>query len=346
LGKELFANLMPISFEDSYIKISGFTAKPQMTTRTLTKQYIFVNQRRVTDKGIVAAVKSSYGTLIEKTVYPIYILFLTMPYEVVDVNVHPKKDEVRVMDHMLTYDSIQRAFAQTLAKNNITFNNNQWDEMKSSTDSFAGKLLKEQKLPWTLLKNVKTDTSQIIQIHNLYLLAATTNGMAIIDQHAAHERILYEQFLEEFLHQKKKEAFVTLPKPQVMEFGLSESELLLEHEKTFEQAGFIIEHFKGTTFLLTALPKLFHDRNYKKLIQEMLEDLEQEKLKDLDTISYTMLAYLACRGAIKAGDPLTKKQGKDLLEQLEKTPNNATCPHGRPTKMLFDLEMIHKLFKR
>ena len=97
---------------------------------------------------------------------------------------------------------------------------------------------------------------------------------------------------------------------------------------------------------MRSLPVLFQDRDYVVLIKEILEDLQNDNKKEVDSITKRMIAYLACHAAIKAGDQLTKKQAKDLLEQLEKTPNNAACPHGRPTRIAVDLERINKLFKR
>jgi len=121
---------------------------------------------------------------------------------------------------------------------------------------------------------------------------------------------------------------------------------LQEHLPMFQKLGWGIEHFKNNSFLLRSMPVLFQDRDYVQLLREILTDLHEGSLQAIDEISHKMIAYLACRGAIKAGDRLTKKQAKDLIEQLAEVSNNATCPHGRPTKVAIDLTSIHKLFKR
>ena len=360
LGNTTYANILPLSYEDSYVSISGFLTKPDSASRSSHKQFIFINQRRVVDRLILSAVKDAYGTLLESTAYPVCILFFSLPYEFVDVNVHPRKEEVRFADNQLINEAVYRTVKQTLAEHNLIFqprNFKGWglsdgeDKPKSwrvgSVDSYAGRLLKEKRVPWDIRTVAESVSGDLLQIHSLYLLSPTKFGMTIVDQHAAHERILYEQFLEEFQKQKKNRPQFILSKPVLIDMSFSEGELIKEHIPLLEQAGFTIEHFKANTFFVRAVPLLFQDRNIAELLSELLADLLQEKKpRDLDTVSRRMIAYLACRGAVKAGDRLTRKQAKDLLEKLAQTPNNATCPHGRPTKVAIDLQKLHKMFKR
>jgi DNA mismatch repair protein MutL len=356
LGNDVFINFMPIAFIDSYASVTGYIAKPQITTKTPHKQFLFINGRKVQDKDISQTLKHAYGTLLEKQTYPVCILFFSLPHEVVDVNVHPRKDEVRIMNAHDLMQVITSSVQKTLAKHSLDFNVHSWKSAVllgdndggftgKSTQSYAGKLLKEQHLPWTLLQSGTTDVSQVMQMHKLYLIAPTANGMAIFDQHAVHERILYEQFLQSFVEKKTEEDVHVFAKPKIFEFGLAESELLIEHMETFVSLGFTIEPFKGKSFVLRSVPQILYDRDYKVLISDILENLRMNRT-DLDAYTKKMIAYLACRGAVKAGDSLTKMQCKDLLEQLEKTQNNATCPHGRPTKVVIDIEMMQTLFKR
>ncbi len=350
MGKDIFSSLIPVGFEDSYISISGFLAKPTLTTRTPNKQFLFINNRVVHDNGISLSVKSAYSSLLANAVYPICLLYFSLPYEMVDVNVHPRKEKVRFIDTTLLLDTTKRAVSQTLARYDLTpdmgFETLFLSDAVGSTVSYAGKLLKEKKLPWEL-PQTKIDYQTILQLHNLYLLVVSDNGFILIDQHAAHERILYEQLLTEFLQEKKNYTLFHFPKPGIFDLSLSESELLLEHLDLFHSMGWEIERFKNNTFIIRSLPVIFQDRDYVKLLREMLEDIQGDTLqKNIDDISKRMIAYLACRGAVKAGDQLTKKQAKELLEQLEKTKNNATCPHGRPTKVAVGLEKINHLFKR
>ncbi|HVA96915.1 MAG TPA: DNA mismatch repair endonuclease MutL [Candidatus Acidoferrales bacterium] len=351
LGKDIVSTLIPVFFQDSYITVSGFLAKPTVTTQTPSKQFLFINNRLISDKGISLSVKSAYGTLVAHNVYPICLLFFTLPYEMIDVNVHPRKEYVRFSDQTLFFDAITRAVKQTLTRYDLTPDMSSpslfLHDSTGSTQSYAGRLLKEKKLPWTLSTALATDHVEILQMHQLYLLAVTDNGFLLIDQHAAHERILYEQLLREFVQEKKKHVVFHFSKPSVFDLSLSETELLLEHIAVLQDLGWEIEQFKDNSFVLRSLPVLFQDRDYVSLLKEILEDLKTDhKPQEFDTLTKRMIAYLACRSAIKAGDTVTKKQAKELVEQLEKTPNNASCPHGRPTRVAVDVDQINRLFRR
>ena len=170
--------------------------------------------------------------------------------------------------------------------------------------------------------------------------------MIFIDQHAAHERILYEQFVHAFETQKKKKEAYHLKKPLSLELSVAEQQIIEEHIEQFTKLGFGIEHFQGTSFVIRDVPIIFKGRNVQKLVLEILTDLADDLPKSIDAITQRMLAFLACRAAIMAGEPLTQKQMKDMLKQLEKTQHNTTCPHGRPTKITLPLSFLHRSFKR
>ncbi|MBI5123701.1 DNA mismatch repair endonuclease MutL [Candidatus Roizmanbacteria bacterium] len=353
LGKETFTNLLPVNYQSNYITISGFIAKPQTASIT-NKQYLFINKRRVTDRLIAYACKEAYATLLPAQSKPIFVLFLSLPYELVDVNVHPRKEHVRFADTKLLNNAIHQAVSETLLNNNLIYYSDnladysqQNEKPFKSTKSYAGKLLKETQISWDARKfNEVLKLADAIQVHNLYLITPTRFGLAFVDQHAAHERILYEQFYDNFKKQKANSEKYNLPTAQLFELSLIEKELLEENLELFKKLGFEIQYFKNT-YLINSVPLIFKDRRPQELILEMLDNLQEERnLKDIDKISQKMLAYLACRGAIKAGESLTKKQAKALLEKLQQTSNNTTCPHGRPTQILIDIDDLHRMFKR
>ena len=350
LGNDIVSSLLPVSFENSYISVNGFIATPLIMTKNPGKQFLFINNRSVGDKTISLTVKSAFGTLLPSTLYPICILFLSLPVEMVDVNVHPRKEYVRFIDTNLLQDTIRRAITQTLTRYDLTPNTNFETffrrEGKGSTSSYAASLLKEKRLSWELPMD-HTDYSAFLQINNIYLLMGSRSGFLLIDQHAAHERILFEQLQNEFIIEKQKHNLFHFPKSVFFDLSISESDLLKEHLDYFHAIGWEIEHFKDRTFVLRSLPVLFQDRDYVKMLKEILEDLQDpHNLNDFDSVTKKMIAYLACHGAIKAGDRLTKKQVKELVMQLEKTQNNTTCPHGRPTRIAVSLESLNQLFRR
>lgn len=353
LGSALNKHLLPVSYQDSYITINGFLATPQTTVATNNKQFLFVNDRHITDKLLAGVIKDAYGTLLSIKNQPVFILFLTLPFEFVDVNVHPRKEYVRFANTQLLRETMQKVVTQTLTRHNQTYYNDTslgfgLGDNTNITHSFAGRLLKENQIPWDIRTRKEILAfADIIQLHNVYLVTQTRFGIVLIDQHAAHERILYEQFQKGLKDAQKETPLYHLAKSYLIELSLSESELLREHLSLFHKLGFDIAPFKDNVFALRTVPLLFHDRKPEELISEVLSDLEEGKNpKDIDTTSQKLIAYLACRASIKAGEQLAKKQVKDLVEKLEQTPHNATCPHGRPTKIIIDLEQLHKMFKR
>lgn len=341
VGGNIFQLFLPIQRNDSYIKLKGFIGKPQLYSSTTTKQYLFVNNRKITDKLISLAVKEAYGTMLESTAYPYVVLFLEVPYDFVDINVHPRKEQVSFVNQQTIFQFVKEAILETLQENNITFHNLSWKRNGvGTTKTYAGKLLKELVLNKEDLEIDKT--IPLTQLHKLYLITQTKQGIILIDQHAAHERILFEKLKEEFICQKRKAISMKLQKPIKLDLSISMQLVLAEHKGLFEQIGFTI--IRQT---VTHIPQLFKDRNPQEFITQLLEEIEQEKpITDIDKTSEEMLSFLACHAAIKAGDLLEKEAMEKIIYELGKIPNNATCPHGRPTKIIINLYELHAMFKR
>lgn len=352
LGKSVYQKFLPIEYKYPHIEITGFIAHPHLYSSSHSKQYLFVNNRSVFDRTLSSTVKNAYGSLLDPTKYPIFLLSLTLPYEMVDVNVHPRKEHIKLLDERRIYDNLQQSIKDTLQTNNLTYKNIQWDHSKKSfrsghTKSLPGELLKEKITPWQPSTPTELlSKEQILQIQNTYLLVPTKIGVLLVDQHAAHERVLYEQFLAGYKKQRDLLESYDLPDPMLIDFSITEKEMLITYNDLFIQSGFEIDHLKDTTFIIRKVPIVFKGRDYALLINELIDNFVEEKTPQLDRITHIMISFLACRSAIMAGDPLTKKQAQNIIKLLENTPNNATCPHGRPTKVELDIEIINKAFKR
>jgi DNA mismatch repair protein MutL len=341
LGDSLFTNLIPISFEESYVKIEGFVARPQYSIKGTSKVFVFVNKRRVYDTLITSAIKDAYKNLLEYGAYPIAILFLTIPYEMVDVNIHPRKEQVHFIDQVAMQSTIQKAVSETLTRQNLTFLNVSWKD--GGTKTHLGKTLKYQ-LMEEIGKIEKSADS--IQIHNLYLITQTKNGIMLIDQHAAHEAILFRKLKNLYKKQESKRIQLELSPAQILDISLSDKEIMRENLTFFEKIGFEIEEF-GTELRVNSIPEIFKDRNIQDLILEFLEDMRSGKEhKEIDTRTYRMLSYLACRTAIKGGETLSKKDRMDLITKLQRNDMDYTCPHGRPVKIELSMNYLNTLFKR
>lgn len=340
--------LLPMYKKDSYISVSGFILSPQQSAMVVPKQYLSINNRAVNDKLVQIAVKEAYGVLLDKNTQPSWFITISLPFESVDVNIHPRKEEVHFADQQLLYNTIFAAVTESLATNNITFTTvPTTNYLPKITKTYMGHTLKDSVLPWNTQLLTTIENGNVLQIHNLYIIMATDEGLIIIDQHAAHERILYEKFTQQFLEQKQKNISIQLPKPYI--FNTSDIEYLLieENREELERLGFCIQANNKNTSVITKIPLIFKDRNLKKLLSTFLTNFANEVFTpQIDTLSQKLLAYLSCRAAVKAGDPLTVQQMKDILKELEKLPHAVTCPHGRPLKITMPLQDLNTMFKR
>jgi len=353
LGKSVVTNLLPIKFDRDHFELAGFLSKPQLATEGKGNQYIFVNNRPVNNAVISNAVKEAYGGLLEPRSHPAFVLFIKLPYDLVDVNVHPRKEQVRFWDDTYVSDFIYSSVLEALKGFDLTYNTDLYGnsldyatrDKKSAEGIFHD--LKDSVDKWDMRQPTVSNDVEILQVNKLYLVTSNKDGLVLVDQHAAHERILYEQFLKEYSDGKQaSEAFV-IDNPNTFELPIKDSEILREHLSVFIDLGFDLEEFGEHTYRVRKMPKVFKEFNIKSLVLEVLDNINLNKKdkspnkKILQTIS-----YLACRGAIKAGDVLTHAQRKDLLLKLSETTSNYTCPHGRPVKVEVPFKELHKLFKR
>lgn len=340
-GQSIFENLLPLSFNESYVFLEGFISRPQSVITGQSKVFVFVNGRRIYNPLFLAAIKEGYKNLLESASYPISFIYIKVPHEMVDVNIHPRKEQVNFIDQTLIFDAISKAVDHTLQNNNLTFFNVNWKD--SGTKTYLGKALKNE-----LFENVSNvdKTSDIIQIHNLYLITATQKGILFIDQHAAHEALLFRKLKNLFeQHQNRKLQFDLTP-PLLITVPFNDKEIIEEHLTFFNGLGFEIEEF-GEQIRVNKIPSIFKDRNIQELIFEFIEEIRSEKpIRNMDSKSYRMLSYLACRSAIKKGDILSKGKMKELIQDLTNEDMLYTCPHGRPVKIEMSMNYLDVLFKR
>lgn len=347
LGFAFVQHLLPLTSEKGYIQVDGFVARPQFSTRLGSKQFIFVNDRLVSDRSIAAIVKESYGNLLESTHFPVFILFLSIPHESVDINVHPRKEQVSFVNPESILEGIKNTVTATLSSHNLTYMHHGFAASRTGKmDSFMSELLREEVDAWSfkdeerILKN-----TDVLQIHDMYIVLQTQSSMVLVDQHAAHERILYEQYVKEFRTNQKKVKTVQLKSPVSLDLSISDIETLREYKDILLHMGFELKEKKNSLYM-TTVPEIFKDRDMIVHIAEIVEELQKEKKPDIDSVTTKLLEYLACRNAVMAGEKLTKDEAKKLIEKLEKTPNNATCPHGRPTRVVVPVTHLNSLFKR
>jgi DNA mismatch repair protein MutL len=347
LGEQIYTHMLPVINSSEYFEISGFIARPQLSTQSNTKQYIYINDRSVGDKVVSTAVKNAYGNLLETNRYPVFVLSLGIPYELVDVNVHPRKEQVNFVNKDHVYESVHATITKTLKEYDLTFTrNNPVSARRGSTHTDSARILREAVRPWNIKSPTDISVTTILQLHETYIVAASNDGITLIDQHAAHERILYEQFRTEFLKIRETGVSYPLPKSVIIELPVSDAVRMGDVLDIFKKLGFEMDSFSGNSYKITAVPEIFKDRDIVLLLHELLEHEDLGTMRTLDVISDTMITFLACRSAVKAGDVLSQNEAKNIIKRLQETPNNTTCPHGRPTKITFPLSELHKMFKR
>ncbi|MBP7966860.1 DNA mismatch repair endonuclease MutL [Candidatus Woesebacteria bacterium] len=352
LTSDVVQQLFPVQGSDEYISVEGFVSPPQLNYKSSRNIQWYINKRYVYESKFNATVKSVYGTLLEPLAFPFVLLFITIPSHLIDVNIHPRKEQIHMLESERICKLIEESIITTLSKQNLRFYDRRWgngtdiNELHDGgTQTYAASILKKKVNGEENIRK-PIQVTDIVQMHNIYLVIPSENGVLLVDQHAAHERVLFEKFQTEFVNEKNDTNSITLDKQIKLHITEAEKELISEKAEIFKQLGFHIEEKKRQLYVL-AVPELFKDRDVQQFIRDLLDDLfEQNMPNTYDTVSNNMLKYLACRSAIKAGDPLTKSRAKELIDELNATKNPYTCPHGRPTQVEIELPYLHRLFKR
>ena len=340
LGDDIAKNLLPLEGE-----IKGYIGKPQIAAPGGNRQFLFINNRLIKKISIAKSIKKIYGTLIPAGYEPTYILFLTIPPDRIDINIHPRKETIRLSEEITILSVIEQSIAATLAHHNLTYRFSDQQEYlhDAPMHSFTASLLKDGENSWSP-RNPGAE-KDIAQIHSMYLVTETKDGLLFIDQHAAHERILYEEYLERFNSRKEKTQSIKLARDIIVQMTLCETDHIEESLRELEKIGFSL-NVSGQEITVTHIPTIFQKRNIAQLLREVLQDLEDTS-GTVDPITHKTLSYLACRSAIKTGDILSPLERKELLQKLfNTTKTHYTCPHGRPTHLEITLTELNRLFKR
>lgn len=348
-GEEYSAMLLPLSLEQAGYKMTGYVGLPQIASPSRAKQQLWVNSRPVQHTLVGRVIKSQYGTLLEPRALPVYFLSITAAPNVVDSNVHPRKEMITFAEEDIVVGLVANAVKETLERNNLLYSipagNEQLVLQDSGMDPTIATQLKQSVEPWSVKNFSVSPTSKFFQLHKLYIFLEVDDGALIIDQHAAHERILYEQFLDAYQQQIELHV-VTFPKPEKLRLSVFHASLVEQKIEILKQMGIHITN-EGGDYYLVAIPRLLQHRNYQAHILDILEQEGQKAgVEEYDSLVHKTIAYLACRSAIKAGEPLTLDEQKNLVEKLLDTHSNYTCPHGRPVMIHIGMSELENWFMR
>jgi len=342
-------------------RIQGFISPPSIHRGNRRELTFFVNGRWVQDSSLSAAVVQAYHALLMVGRYPMAVLFLDLSPDAVDVNVHPAKAEVRFREQDVVFSVVQRVVRSTLLGQapapaiglGASSIRGSWEESDSSVHSdwqLAQRLVEAQEVGGGIRLQSALPVGSLPllravgQIGAAYLVAEGPDGLYLVDQHAAHERILFEALMQAF--EQGQVEVQALLKPLVVTFPLEQSELIDQQFEVLQHIGLDVEPFGQRTYRLRAIPAMFVSADPEKILRSVVEDFEEDETP-LAKETEAKLAARACkRAAIKAGQVLSMQEQQKLLRDLEGCRLPRTCPHGRPTMIHLSVEALERQFGR
>lgn len=372
IGQDFTANALPVLLEREGIVLTGYAGLPTFNRGNALAQYLFVNGRPVRDRLLLGVVRAAYQDYLARDRHPVLALFLQVPPEQVDVNVHPQKAEVRFRDNQLVRGLILRGLKDALSQAGFQASNTVAAEAlrafsgQSSVVSRQYSMAMQEPLQRgyeSYLSPVPSPLPQapsnhpIIQpsnhplgfargqLHATYIISQTEDGIVIVDQHAAHERLVYERMKESLAAGGVKTQPLLLP--EVVELTEDAAERLLERQHELAELGLIIDSFGSGTIIVREVPALLGQGDIQGLIRDMADELAElgEALKLRDRLEH-ICGTIACHGSVRAGRKLNEAEMNALLRQMEATPYSGQCNHGRPTYVELKLADVEKLFGR
>jgi DNA mismatch repair protein MutL len=377
MGREFLDDALPIDIERDGVRVTGFAGLPTLHRPDPGMQYLFVNGRPVKDRLLIGAVRAAYGDLVPKLRHPLLALFVGLPPREVDVNVHPTKAEVRFRDpgrvRALVAGALRAALEAAGHRATVAGGLAAADVLARSGSDPAGLTpYRVQGLPPGFAENWQAPLDGLTapsadasasaepapaelldrplgaaraQLHETYIVAQTRASVVIVDQHAAHERLVYERIKAALADNGVARQALLIP--EVVDLDADEVAALAEAAPDLERLGLALEAFGPGAVLVREVPALLGDTDIKGLVRDLAREAIAEDegglLKDrLEAVCSTM----ACHGSVRAGRRLTPEEMNALLRAMEATPGSGQCNHGRPTYVELKLADIERLFGR
>ena len=375
LGPDFVANAVPIDAQRDGVGLGGFAGLPTFSRGAAVAQYLFVNGRPVRDRLLVGALRAAYADLLARDRHPALCLFLTCAPDGVDVNVHPAKAEVRFRDpgavRGLVVGALRQALAAAGHRGSTTTGGAMlgafrpapsrplgaareralWAPARPQAPGFAEPDL----LPdagWAARVEPPTEAAPDdlplgvarAQLHETYVIAQTADGMVIVDQHAAHERLVYERL--KAARAENGGAGQLLLIPEVVELDAAACARLLDASPELARLGLVFEPFGGTALCLRETPALLGEVDGTRLLADVADALAAEDGRGLEARIDAVLSRMSCHGSVRAGRRLRGEEMNALLREMEATPLSGQCNHGRPTYVELKLADIERLFGR
>lgn len=369
-GVEIARQMLEVIASDQDLQVTGFISPTNLTRSNRREVTFFVNGRPVQDPALSAALMKGYHTLLMVGRYPIAILFLEIPPSQVDVNVHPTKAEVRFREQDRVFVALQGAVRRALLahtpvpglKGQVHWAPGSpgrmidpaWEivdqagversSLGSTPDQRAYEPDGEQDTAQKGFPGERVPLLRLIgQVATTYLVAEGPDGLYLIDQHAAHERVLYEKFLNQLGGEIPAQQLL---EPAMVEFPPSSARILEDQIPVLERLGFQVEPFGHNTFLVRAIPEILMKMKATTALRVVVEDFEEDETPLKSHAEKRLVARVCKRAAIKAGQTLSQEEQRALLRDLEACDSPRTCPHGRPTMIHLSVDLLERQFGR
>jgi DNA mismatch repair protein MutL len=385
LGADFRSSAIEVRAERESVVVEGFAAGPSLTRANALGQYLFVNGRPVRDKLIIGAVRAAYADYLPRDRHPVVALFVTLDSQEVDANVHPAKTEVRFRNAGLVRALIVHALKEGLAREGKRTAANSdgavlasfrpaftpranWDWRRSPSYPVgampSGSAATAFAEPGQAAFDVGAPTADVrfehalppdlldrplgaarTQIHETYIVSQTRDGLIVVDQHAAHERIVYEKLKASLARNGVQRQILLIP--EIVELDEATVEKLVDRAEELATFGLAIESFGPGAVAVRETPSLLGKANAASLLRDLAEHMtEWDEALPLERRLMHVAATMACHGSVRAGRILKPEEMNALLREMEDTPNSGQCNHGRPTYVELKLSDIEKLFGR
>jgi DNA mismatch repair protein MutL len=347
-GAEIAASMIEVKGESSVPRVTGMVGLPRVSRSGRGNLGFFVNRRWVNSRMLARAVEEAYHGLLMVGRHPVAVINISLPARDVDVNIHPTKSEVKFADERAVFSAVYHAVRQALAEQTTVPAVESVKEpafpsqvREPAAPAYSGVDIGLSRPP-SLTPTAALPVLRVLgQLANSYIITEGPDGLYLIDQHAAHERILFER-IERQRAQREVEVQGLL-EPMPLEVSPRQEAELWAHYQELAEFGFTIEPFGGKTFLVRAVPAMLNDKDWAGMLRELLDSvLEGDKSHWAETVTTTM----ACHGAVRAGQSLSDSEMRELVRQLEQADSPQTCPHGRPTMIHLSYSQLKKDFGR
>ncbi|UCF82040.1 MAG: DNA mismatch repair endonuclease MutL [Desulfobacteraceae bacterium] len=358
MGRRVAASMIEARERNRALAITAYLAPPDLCRTKGDRLFVYVNDRNIRDRLVTKAIMEGYGQRLMKGKYPQAVIFIETDPTEVDVNVHPTKQEVRFHNSRDVFRAIVSAIEKALDQSFRDYLAPRLHERESVYGEERFNFVSEPACEYSQPVQSKTmpfkgerheqsfirKAPQVIgQLGNTYILCQVEDGFLMVDQHAAHERIVYES-LKKGGNESRIEA-QTLLLPYKLELATKEKRIAMEKCGQLSRFGVELDHFGGNTFLLRSAPAILRNIQWDSFLSELITELGDDKAED-DILLDKVLTVMACHGAIRAGYSMTREEMSHLLSQLEEAEIPTNCPHGRPIFKRFTYYEIEKMFKR